>query len=525
MTHDVNVNVSDLVRIAADRDPDGVALVEVRPDRRQLTWRELDTAVDQFARALSGRGLVAGQRVAVVMANRVDLPIAYFGILRGGMVAVPINPRSTTSEIGRMLADSATRLVLCDDAGVAQVREALGSLERRPAVIVDGVPASDGETEFSSFLAEATGTAPVAPPDAESLAVILYTSGTSGRPRGAMLTHRALLANIDQIASLDNLPVGPNDVVLGLLPLFHVYGLNAVLGQAVRQGARIVMVDGFDPAGLLALIKSEGMTNLPLAPPVVAAWAGRDDLRNHLAGVRTILSGAANLDPDLAEAFQASSGHWIEQGYGLTEASPVVAVTLASDRDAAAVPPKVGSVGRVLPGVELRFTETTGSVAAPDDPAQIWIKGDNLFSGYWPDGADGPDEDGWYPTGDIGLVDADGDLTIVDRLKELVIVSGFNVYPTEVEDVISEVAGVTQVAVVGQPDPETGEAVTAFVDIDEGQDENVVREAIDAACRTRLARFKQPTRIIIVTDLPRSATGKIEKGRLRALTRSSDLGL
>ena len=521
----MDVNVSDLVRVAAERDPDGIALVEHRPDRRQLTWRDLDTAVDQFARALSGRGLVAGQRVAVVMANRVDLPIAYFGILRGGMVAVPVNPRSTTSEIGRMLADSATRLVLCDDAGVAQTREAIGSMERPPAVVVDATSPVDGETIFADFLAEATGTAPAAPPDPESLAVILYTSGTSGRPRGAMLTHRALLANIDQIAGLQNLPVGPDDTVLGLLPLFHVYGLNAVLGQGVRQGATIVMVDGFDPGGLLELIESEGITNLPLAPPVIAAWAGRDDLRTRLAGVRTILSGAANLDPDLADAFQASSGHWIEQGYGMTEASPVVAVTLASDRDATDVPPKAGSVGRVIPGVEIRITEPGGSVAAPGDPAQIWIKGANLFSGYWPDGADGPDEDGWYPTGDIGLVDADSDLTIVDRLKELVIVSGFNVYPTEVEDVISEVEGVTQVAVVGQPDPETGESVTAFVDIDEGRDETAMRQAIDAACSARLARFKQPTRIIIVTDLPRSATGKVEKGRLRALTRSADLGL
>lgn len=525
LTRGVSVNVSDLLRDAADRTPDDVALVERRPERRHVSWRELDIAADGLARALSGRDLVAGQRVAVVMANRIDLPIAYFGILRGGMVAVPINPRSTTSEISRMLADAAVRVVLCDETGVQQVREAIGSLERPPVVVVDGIAPEAGETAFDAFLSEASGTAPAAPQDPESPAVILYTSGSSGRPRGATLSHRALLANIEQIASLKNLPVGPDDVVLGLLPLFHVYGLNAILGQAVRQGASVVLVDGFDPGGLLQLIHDEGITNVPLAPPVVAAWAGRDDLRERLAGVRTVLSGAANLDPDLAEAFQESSGHWIEQGYGMTETSPVVAVTLASDRDPATEPPKAGSVGAVIPGVEIRIAEPDGTPAAPDDPAQIWVRGANLFSGYWPDGADGPQEDGWYPTGDVGLLDADGDLTIVDRLKELVIVSGFNVYPTEVEDVIAEVDGVVQVAVVGQPDPETGEAVVAFVQVDPDRDADVVLEAVDAQCRTRLARFKQPSRVVPVGGLPRSATGKVEKGRLRALARSEDLGL
>ncbi len=521
------MNVSDLVRQAAERDPDGVALVEHRPERRALTWRELDDAVDGLARALSGRGLVAGQRVAIVMANRVDLPIAYFGVLRGGMIAVPMNPRSTTAEIGRMISDSVSRVVLCDEAGVGQVRDAITAFpdgERRPAVVVDGVDTLDGETAFGAFLAEASGTAPAAPVDPEAAAVILYTSGTSGRPRGATLSHRALLANIEQVASLEHLPVGPDDVVLGLLPLFHVYGLNAVLGQAVRQGAPVVMVDGFDPSGLLALIRSEGVTNLPLAPPVVAAWAGRPDLREQLSGVRTILSGAANLDPDLAEAFAESSGHWIEQGYGLTEASPVVAVTLASQRDLS-TPPKPGSVGHPLPGVEIKVAEGDGTPAAAGDPAQIWVRGPNLFSGYWPDRADGPDAEGWYATGDIGLIDDDGDLTIVDRLKELVIVSGFNVYPTEVEDVISEVAGVVQVAVVGQPDEQTGETVVAFVDIAPDAEERVVLESVEAQCRTRLARFKQPTRLVPVSGLPRSATGKVEKGRLRALARSQDLGL
>ncbi len=522
MTRYVTVNVSEYLREAAIRDPDGVALVENRAERRQLTWKQFDQAADAVARGLSGRGLRAGHRVAVVMANHIDLPIAYYGILRGGMVAVPINPRSTTGEIDRMLSDSLSKVVLCDEAGVAAVREAVN---HETSIIVDGVEPREGETAFDSFLADASGTDPAAPPDPEALAVVLYTSGTSGKPRGAMLSHRALIANIEQVAALEPPAVTPDDVCLGLLPMFHIYGLNCVLGQAVKQGASVVLVDGFDPGGLLDQIKAEGVTNLPLAPPVVAAWAGRDDLRDKLAGVNLILSGASSLDAELADSFFSSSGKHIEQGYGLTETAPVIAVTMGGER-AEDGGPRGGSVGRPLPGIDVRIVEASGDDASPGDPAEIWVRGDNLFNGYWPDGVDGPREDGWYPTGDVGYLDEAGDLTLVDRLRELVIVSGFNVYPFEVEDVISEISGVAQVAVVGLPDEETGEAVVAFVVAESADaDEQALLEAVEAHCRTRLARFKQPRRVVVVNGLPHSATGKVAKGRLRALARSETLGL
>ncbi|WP_229054733.1 class I adenylate-forming enzyme family protein [Aeromicrobium sp. Leaf350] len=518
----MTVNVSEILAVAARRDPQGTALVERREERRAVTWSELDAAATAVSRGLSARGLRAGHRVGLVMANRIDLVIAYFAVLRGGMVAVPINPRSTPREVERMLADSGARVVLADGTAVDAVRAAAGAIDHL-TVVVDGPAPEGAEVAFADFLDAAVQAEPAAPADPESLAVILYTSGTSGRPRGVMLSHRALLANIEQVATLD--VVGADDVCLGLLPMFHIYGLNCVLGQAVHQGSPLVLVDGFDPDGLLDLIGSEGITYLPVAPPVVAAWSGRPDLREKLASVRVVVSGASALDPDLARDFRESSGHVIEQGYGLTEASPVIAVTIGATRGPDGEP-KAHSVGALLPGIDIRVVETVdGREAAPGDPAEIWVRGANLLTGYWPDGADGPDADGWYPTGDVGLLDADGDLTLVDRLRELVIVSGFNVYPSEVEDVIAEAPGVAQVAVVGLPHEETGEQVIAFVVPLAGTDQDEVRAAVEAACRTRLARFKQPTTIEVVEGLPYSATGKVAKGRLRALARGTALGL
>lgn len=521
------LNLSEYLHAAAAADPDGTALVEVsaRGDagRRTLSWSDVDSAADAVARALTGRGLVAGHRVAVVMANRADLPIAYFGILRGGMVAVPINPRSTAEEVRRMLADAKAKVVLCDATGALPVREAVQAYACD--VVVDGVEPSGAETSFDDFIAEATDAEPTAPRDAEALAAILYTSGASGKPRGVMLSHRALIANIEQAAAVEPPMVTADDCMLGLLPMFHIYGLNAVLGHAVKAGARVVLVDGFDPAGLLDTIRQEGITHLPVAPPVIAAWAGREGIREALAGVRVIVSGASTLEQDLADAFAESSGHAVEQGYGMTEAAPVIAVTLASRREPGAGP-KPGSVGHSLPGIEVRTVDADGNDVDNGDLGELLIHGDNLFSGYWPDGADGPDADGWYRTGDVGFADDDGNLTLVDRLKELVIVSGFNVYPSEVEEVIGELDGVAEVAVVGVPDEETGEAVLAFVVPGPGAPaEAELSAAIQEHCRVRLARFKHPSRVVIVEGLPHSATGKVAKGRLRAMARGELLNL
>jgi long-chain acyl-CoA synthetase len=360
--------------------------------------------------------------------------------------------------------------------------------------------------------------------DPEKLAALLYTSGTSGRPRAAMLTHRALLANIDQVAQVEPPMIHGDDVVLGVLPLFHVYGLNAVLGGVLRHRAKLVLVDRFDPQGTLDLIEDEACSVVPVAPPVFAHWLkpdkerSDDHLAERLGPVRMMLSGSAPLSPELIDRFTERTGIPVHQGYGLTEAAPVVTSTLCS-REL-----QSRSVGAALPGIAIRLVDQRGRTPAGEDPGEIQVCGANLFSGYWPDGSGGPDADGWWSTGDLGFLDATGDLFLVDRLKELVIVSGFNVYPIEVEDVIREVEGVTEAAVIGVDDATTGEAVVAYVRAP-GTDPATMGEAVRAHCEWRLARFKQPSRIEVVDELPLTGTGKVQKGRLRAAERRRTLGL
>ena len=502
-------DVAELVAVAAAEQPDRLAVVE--SGGRSLTWAGLDDEVGRIATGLGAAGVVGGQRVMLVAGNRLEFVTTYLGVLRAQAVAVPVNPGSAVGELARMLEDSGSRVVVADQTTVGAVREALAALDAPPRLVVIG------EASYDEL--RAAPARPVPPlRDPEKLAALLYTSGTSGRPRAAMLTHRALLANLEQVAAVEPPMMHGDDVVLGVLPLFHVYGLNAVLGGVLRHRAKLVLVERFDPHETLHLIDDEACSVVPVAPPVFAYWEDEADLAEHLGPVRLVLSGSAPLSSEVVERFTARTGIPVHQGYGLTEAAPVVTSTLCS----AAAP--AGSVGAALPGVELRLVDETGQEPEGDDAGEIQVRGANLFSGYWPDGDGGPDEDGWWSTGDVGFLDRDGDLFLVDRLKELVIVSGFNVYPTEVEDVIEEVPGVLDVAVIGVEDPQTGEAVVAYVRAP-GADPAAVEAAVRDHCTERLARFKQPARIEVVDELPKTVTGKVQKGRLRGIERRRTLGL
>ncbi len=513
-------DISAFVAEAAADVPERQALVET--GGRTLTWARLEDEVAHIATGLGAHGIRAGQRVMIVVGNRIEFVTAYLGVLRAQVVAVPVNTRSAPGEVARMIANSGTRLVVVDETALDVVRAALVELAEAgevaaPTVVVTGVEPGEGEVAFADLRAH--GVRPVPPlPDPEKLACLLYTSGTSGRPRAAMLSHRALLANIEQVAAVEPPMMHGDDVVLGVLPLFHVYGLNAVLGGVLRHRARLLLVEQFDPQAVLDLIDDEACSVVPIAPPVFTHWLPDEHLKERLGPVRLVLSGSAPLEPEVIEEFTAITGIPVHQGYGLTEASPVVTSTLCSQEL------QSGSVGAALPGIEIRLVDETWAQVEGEDPGVIQIRGANLFSGYWPDAIDGPDAEGWFGTGDVGFLDASGDLFLVDRVKELVIVSGFNVYPTEVEDVIREVPGVVDAAVIGAPHAETGETVVAYV-VAVGGDHAALEDAVRTHCGERLARFKQPTRIEVVDTLPLTGTGKVQKGRLRGIERRRIDGL
>ena len=502
-------NLADLVRSAAQRRGDGTAFVH---RGTATTWSQVDAAVDAAAAGLRALGLVAGDRVGVQLGNTLDFPIAYFGALRAGLVAVPLNTGYTRDELRHALGDSGAR-ALVTARGTAPtgslVAAELDGLEHLVVAGVDTAP--PGATTWDALLERGGADGPVETTGAgEDLAVVIYTSGTSGRPKGAMLPHRALLGNLAQGARIDPPVVTADDVVLLVLPLFHIYGLNAGLGAVAREGATGVLVERFDPVETLAEIRRTGVTSLVGAPPMYVAWSMLPDIDDAFTSVRVALSGAAPLPAAVLHRVLDATGHHVFEGYGLTETAPVLTTTLMSEVA------KPDSIGRPIPGVELRLVDERGEPVEDGDPGEIQARGDNVFLGYWPDGEGGPDADGWFSTGDVAYLDDDGDLHLVDRRKEMVLVSGFNVYPREVEDVLLAHTDVAEAAVLGIPHPYTGESVKALVVLEPGA--RATADDLIAHCARSLARFKCPTAVEFVAELPKGATGKVSKGRLRELS-------
>ena len=344
-------------------------------------------------------------------------------------------------------------------------------------------------------------------------AVLIFTSGTAGLPRAAMLTHGNLIANLRQMLSVPGMMLGDDDVGLAAVPLFHVFGLNVVLGLTLATGAALVCEERFEPEAALRLVEERGVTVVAGAPPMFADWAGLPDtFARGFAGVRLLLSGAAALAPEVEQQFSSKFGLPIRQGYGLTEASPGVATSVGIET------PRAGSVGRPLPGLSMRLVDDSGEDALYDDPGEIWVRGPNVFSGYWHDEKSTEevlDSDGWLHTGDVGVLDDAGELHVVDRLKDIIIVSGFNVIPAEVEQVVRGVDGVKEAVVVGRADPRTGESVEAVVVTEPGA--STTAEQIIAFSGTYLAHYKVPAAVRFVESLPHGLTGKA----LRRVVRES----
>lgn len=488
----------NLAHLIDDHDADRVALIS---RNRPITYGALREQVASMRGGLASLGVGPGDRVALLCANGRCFVVTYLATIGLGAVAVPLNPTSPALEIERELATVGAKVVAVHpSAGAAWAKVDRSKVPTVTEVIAADVGVPDAH-QFSELVKSEPADVVEVEPD--TLAVLMFTSGTAGSPRAAMLSHENLRSNIDQGRTVNG-QIREDDVVYGVLPLFHIFGLNVVLGISLARGATVILVQRFDPSTAIETIRERKVTVVPGAPPLWLAFSHFDDApSDSFATVRLALTGAAKMPEEAMRRLKERFGLELAEGYGLTEASPVVT-------SSAGMSPKVGSVGKALDGLEVRLVDESGEDALFGDAGEIWVKGPNVFLGYLND----PEQtarvltdDGWLRTGDIAVADPEGYLYLVDRAKDLVIVSGFNVYPAEVEEVLAAHPGVAEVGVIGVPHPHTGEAVKAFVvpaagaDLDED-------EMIDW-CLDHLARYKCPSKVIFTDELPRNVSGKL----------------
>jgi long-chain acyl-CoA synthetase len=472
---------------SACRQPDRVAL---RLDEIEVPYTGLDAASARLAGLLVARGLRPGDRVGVMLPNVGYFAIAYYGVLRAGGVVVPMNVLLKERETTFYLSDPGAKAVIAwhEFAPAAQAGAATAGAE---CIVV-----TPGEFEELIGAAEPL-TEPVARED-DDTAVILYTSGTTGTPKGAELTHANLRRNVATV--VDMLQLTPDDVILGALPLFHAFGQTAGLNAAVAAGACLSLIPRFSPAKALEIIERDRVTVFQGVPTMFAAMLHCNE-RPDTASLRLCVSGGAAMPVEVMRGFEDAFGCMVLEGYGLSETSPVASFN-HPDRER-----KPGSIGTPVTGVEMNLID-----ASEDGVGEIAIRGHNVMKGYWnrPDAtAAAIDVDGWFHTGDLARVDDDGYFFIVDRSKDMIIRGGYNVYPREIEEVLYEHPSVREAAVVGVPDELLGEEVGAAIALAPGAQADAA--AIQEFVKTRVAGYKYPRRIWFVNELPKGPTGKILK--------------
>jgi long-chain acyl-CoA synthetase len=484
---------------------------------RRLTYGELADAADRYARGLFDLGIRPGDRVALWMANCADYFVAYYGNAKLGAVTVPINTLFKPDEAHHLLHDSGAGAIVADHA-YRPVLAALGPrLPRLKVAVVRGGRTRARSPSFQALLA--AGADALASRGSAGLrfkqqvsprhpAAILYTSGTTGRPKGAVLSHRSI--TFDARACTRVLHLAPADRALCVLPMFHAFAQTVLMVLPLLVGASVVVVERFHPAAVLKAMAEAGVTFFAGVPSMYALFLDvPPPARPPLERLRFCVSGAAPLPPALFERFEREFGVPLLEGDGPTECGPVTCVNPPEG------PRKPGTVGLPLPGVRIAIFDESNRPLPQGQVGEIVVRGPNVMMGY----LDLPGETrqamagGWFHTGDLGTIDEDGYITIVDRKKEIVIVGGLNVYPREVEEVLTRHPAVAEAAVVGRPDPLRGEVPVAFVTLRPGR--SLRHRDLLAFCRQHLADFKVPRSVQVRGDLPRSATGKILR---RALT-------
>ncbi len=466
----------------------------LRMDDAVLTHDGFREAAAGVAAGLRARGVQPGDRVGMVLPNVLSFPVVFYGALMAGAAVVPMNPLLKAREVEYYLRDSGARLVVALDSIADAATEAAA------AVGIDAVTV--GPVDTGAALG-GSGSRDLEPRDDQDAAVILYTSGTTGPPKGAELTHANLRSNC-RTGGLELVELTPDDVVMGCLPLFHVFGLTCGLNASVLAGSCLTLIPRFDGSKALSVIERDRVTVFEGVPTMFAAMLHSPDRDRHdVSSLRLCVSGGSAMPVEVMRAFEATFGCVILEGYGLSETSPV-----ASFNQLHAVR-KPGTIGTPIRGVEMRLVDDEGRDVRAGEVGEIAIRGENVMKGYWgkPEETAKAIPDGWFRTGDLARQDEDGYFAIVDRKKEMIIRGGYNVYPREIEEALYEHPAVAEAACVGVPHPDLGEEVAAAVALKPGTQADPAE--LQAWVKERVAAYKYPRRIWLVDSLPKGPTGKI----------------
>jgi long-chain acyl-CoA synthetase len=478
----------------------------LRMDEAQLTYDEFLDAALRVAAGLRSRGVEAGDRVGMVLPNVLSFPVVFYGALLAGAAVVPMNPLLKAREVEYYLRDSGARLVVAGEQSAEPVTEAAGTVGVEAVTVGPALP--------EALMADEPLASPVDRAD-DDTAVILYTSGTTGQPKGAELTHAGLHSNAR--TTQETLLEGtPDDVIMGCLPLFHVFGLTCSLNAGVLAGATLTLIPRFDGGKALEVVARDRVTVFEGVPTMFSAMLHQPDADSHdMSSLRLCVSGGSAMPVEVMRSFEETFGCIVLEGYGLSETSPVASFNHPHAER------KPGSIGTPIRGVEMRLVGDDGKDAPPGEVGEIAIRGENVMKGYWhrPEDTATAIPDGWFRTGDLARRDEDGYFSIVDRKKEMIIRGGYNVYPREIEEALYEHPAVAEAACIGVKHPDLGEEVAAAVALKPGASADV--EELQAFVKERVAAYKYPRRLWLVDALPKGPTGKILR---RAVEVPEELG-
>jgi long-chain acyl-CoA synthetase len=493
------MNLATILTDSARREPERTAL---KLDDAELSYVLLDDASARVARLLSDRGIAAGDRVGIMLPNVPYFAVCYYGVLRAGGVVVPMNVLLKEREVAFYLGDPQAKLLFAWHQFADAAEKGAAEAGAECVLVRPG--------EFEQLLAEVEPQPEVVERAEDDTAVILYTSGTTGKPKGAELTHGNLSRNAEVVNNM--FAFGADSVALGALPLFHSFGQTCALNATIRAGGCLTLIPRFDPAKALEIIERDRVNIFEGVPTMYAAMLHVDDRERHdTSTLELCVSGGAAMPGEILRGFEDAFGCKVLEGYGLSETSPVASFN-HPDRER-----KIGSIGTPIEGVEMKVVGDDGKEVPRGEVGEIVIRGHNVMKGYWnrPEAtAEAIDQDGWFRTGDMAKVDEDGYFFIVDRKKEMIIRGGYNVYPREVEEVIYEHPAVREAAVIGVPHPELGEEVGAAVALQPDADasEAELRDFV----KGRVAAYKYPRQIWFVDELPKGPTGKILKREIKS---------